>query len=281
MITIASSKEYRDLSPSQIVPKLADTGKYVASESTFYRILREEKMLAHRGKQLAPKRHKPDELIATAPNQVWSWDITFLRSNIAGMFFYLYLVMDVFSRKIVGHEVHYEQSQELSSLMIERICGNEGIDGNQIVLHADNGGPMKGATMLATLQRLGVATSFSRPSVSDDNPYSESLFKTLKYRPNYPSRPFASIEEADAWVEKFKNWYNTEHLHSGVRFVTPESRHDGKDGEILQKRLKTYEGAKARHPNRWSGKIRNWNRIEVVRLNPLHGKEVMSTRNAA
>jgi transposase InsO family protein len=165
--------------------------------------------------QNAAETCRPDELVARGPNQVYSWDITFLRSTVSGMFFYLYLFMDVYSRKIVGFEVHEEQSSDLSADMLRKICISEGVGPNRVVLHADNGGPMKGATMLATMQRLGVVPSFSRPSVSDDNPFSEALFKTLKYCPQFPSRPFEPPEEAREWVRNFVRWYNEEHMHSG------------------------------------------------------------------
>lgn len=158
---------------------------------------------------------------------------------------------------------------EHSSKLIERICIQENVLKDQLVLHSDNGGAMKGATMLATLQKLGVVPSFSRPRVSDDNPYSESLFKTLKYCPEYPSRPFASLSEASEWVEKFVFWYNNIHLHSGIKFVTPMSRHEGKDKMILKNRKRVYEEAKNKNPNRWSRATRNWDRVEKVLLNYL------------
>jgi len=182
--------------------------------------------------------------------------------------FYLYMVEDVWSRKVVGWEVHAEENMEFSSRLITKICEMLGIDPDGIILHADNGGPMKGSTMLATLQRLGLIPSFSRPSVSNDNPFSESLFRTMKYRPEYPSRPFASLEEARAWVAEFVEWYNTQHLHSGIRFVTPDDRHHGREFEILAGRRAVYERARQRHPNRWSQGTRNWTPIEKVCLNP-------------
>jgi len=169
---------------------------------------------------------------------------------------------------IVYWEVHECESAELSSGMISNACLVNRIEKDQIVLHSDNGGPMKGATMLATLQRLGIAPSFSRPKVSNDNPYSESLFKTLKYCPSFPERGFASIDDARNWVKNFVHWYNNIHLHSGINFVTPASRHWGIEAEILQKRSEVYADAKLRNPNRWSKETRNWSRIEVVELNP-------------
>ena len=259
--------EYRDLSPNQIVPKLADKGDYLASESSFYRILREEDLLHHREPSRPAVHTRPNEKVATGRNQVWSWDITYLASPVRGLFFYLYLVMDVWSRKIIGWEISSVEDMALSSAMIRRLCEENDIAPDQLKLHADNGGPMKGATMLATLEKLGVAASFSRPRVSDDNPYSESLFRTLKYRPEYPRRPFESIEAANIWVAGFVRWYNEEHLHSEISFVTPSDRHAGRDIAILKNRAEVYEQARKKNPNRWSGKTRNWTAPKTVVLN--------------
>lgn len=269
IIKISTSEKYVDKTPNEIVPMLADKGIYIASESSFYRVLKENKLMAHRGKS-KPKAHKkPEPLIATAPNQIYSWDITYLKTSVLGVFYYLYMFMDIFSRKIVGFKVHQTESMVYSASLINEICKREGINNNQLILHSDNGGAMKGATMLATLQRLGVMPSFSRPRVSDDNPYSESLFKTLKYCPEYPMRPFTSIEEASSWVTQFVSWYNNEHLHSGINFVTPNNKHNNEDGYILSRRKIVYKEARLRNKNRWSGKIRNWNKIEKVYLNYL------------
>jgi transposase InsO family protein len=265
----ANSPEFRDLSPKQIVPALANRSLYVASESTLYRILREADQLNHRERSRpAANRHKPDELVATGPSQTWSWDITYLKSSVRGMFFYLYMAMDVWSRKIVGWDVYAEESSENASRLLAVAHRKEGVTPGSLVVHMDNGSPMKGATLLATLQRLGVATSFSRPSVSNDNPYSESLFRTMKYRPTFPSGVFESIEQAKVWVAQFVHWYNAAHFHSGIRFVTPNDRHCGRDVEILKRRKVVYEAARARHPERWSKNIRNWNPIREVVLNP-------------
>lgn len=268
VLTVANSTEYANLPPGQIVPKLADQGEYVASESSFYRILKAEKMLTHRSRSNPRTHSKPEELVALKPNQIWSWDITYLRAAIKGTYYYLYLPMDLFSRKIVHWEVHENENTELASGMITKACFVNQIQEDQIVLHSDNGGPMKGATMLATLQRLGVAPSFSRPSVSNDNPYSESLFKTLKYCPSFPERGFANIDDAREWVKRFVHWYNNIHLHSGINFVTPASKHCGSDGKILEKRHKVYELARLRNPNRWSKQTRNWSMVNIVKLNP-------------
>ena len=269
IIQVSTSAEYVDLAPSQIVPSLADKGIYIASESSFYKVLKEKKLLEHRGKSKKKTHNRPAPLVAFGPNQIYSWDITYLKSNIAGKFYYLYMFMDIYSRKIVGQEVFEVESMEYSSALVERICACEGIQKKQLILHSDNGGAMKGATMLATLQRLGVVPSFSRPRVSNDSPYSEALFKTMKYCPEYPSKPFSSIAEANAWVNKFVYWYNNIHLHSGIKFVTPVSRHEMKDKKILEKRKEIYEAAKLKNPNRWSRQTRNWTKIEKVYLNYL------------
>ena len=269
IIEICNRPEYASLPPSQIVPTLADQGEYIASESSFYRVLRAENQVHHRGRSQAPRQvEKPMAHRADGPNQVWSWDITYLASTVLGMFFRLYLVMDIYSRKIVGWEVHATESAAHAATLIEKACWAERIRHNGLVLHADNGSPMKGATMLAKLQKLGIMPSFSRPSVSNDNPYSESLFGTLKYTPAYPSKPFESLEDAQAWVHGFVCWYNGGHRHSGLKFVTPNERHQGKDTAILERRKTVYEEAKRRHPERWSGPTRNWEPIRSVWLNP-------------
>lgn len=268
ILEVVNSPEFADLSPHQIVPKLADMGIYVASESTIFRLLREEKLNVHRGRARAPTRRRPDEHVASGPNQVWCWDITYLCSPIAGTFFYLYLFLDVWSRKIVGWDVLDAESNEAAASLFVDICEQNDVDPEGLVLHSDNGGPMKGATMLATLQKLGVVTSFSRPHVSDDNAYAEALFRTAKYRPTYPDGPFASLQAARAWLERFVAWYNEAHLHSGIRFVTPAQRHAGLDVEILAHRDAVYERAKQSHPERWSGKTRNWEPVDTVHLNP-------------
>ena len=156
---------------------------------------------------------------------------------------------------------------EHSARLLDRICREEGIENHQVSVHADNGGAMKGATMLATMQRLGVMPSYSRPSVSNDNPFSESLFRTLKYCPLYPTTPVASLDAARAWVATCMQWYNDEHLHSGIRFTTPASRHTGMDTAILHNRARVYHAAQRTHPSRWSGATRNWTKIARVTLN--------------
>ena len=267
ILNTVNDPQYAPLPPSQIVPLLADKGCYLASESSFYRILRTEKQLAHRGKAKAPTHSRPPELVATAPNQLWSWDITYLGTTIKGIYFYLYLIMDLFSRKIVGWEVFAEESAEHAATVFRKAYLREGVAGQLLRLHSDNGSPMKGATMLATLQRLGVVPSFSRPSVSNDNPYSESLFRTVKYHPSFPDKPFETIEQARQWVAGFEPWYNEKHLHSALKFVTPGQRHRGEDQDILRDRASLYASARASKPERWSGACRNWERPETVTLN--------------
>lgn len=268
VIDIANSPQYRDLSPGQIVPLLADRNLYVASESSFYRVLHDEKLMAHRGPARRAARHKPRACVATGPCQVWSWDITYLRAPMRGTFYYLYLVLDIWSRKIVAWEVHEEESPELASLLAEKACSAEEAKPGTLVLHSDNGGAMKGATMLATLQRLGIAASFSRPSVSDDNAACEAVFRTLKYRPGYPRKPFSSIAAARAWVEAFVAWYNAVHLHSAIKYVTPNDRHTGRDIALLAARRVVYATAKRTTPRRWTGDTRDWSHIATVTLNP-------------
>jgi len=273
ILELANLPEYRERSPKQIVPLLADQGRYVASESTFYRVLRAEGQVHHRERSRPAVHARPRELVATKPNQVWSWDITYLLSPVKGEFFYLHLVLDIFSRKIVGWNVHLTESAEHAGELIAMACSREGVQRDQVSLHQDNGSPMKCGTFLALLQVLGVAASFSRPGVSDDNPFVEALFRTLKYRPAYPDRPFASLEAAREFIARFVHWYNTQHLHGDIRFVTPEERHAGGDHAILARRKRVYELARARRPERWARSTRNWSPIEKVVLNPRAGAD--------
>lgn len=274
VLQIVNSADYRNLAPNQIVPKLADKGQYVASESTIYRILKEEKMNIHRIRSQAPVKREIPTHIATGPNQVWNWDITWLNAAIKGDYYKLYLILDMFSRLIVAYDVWETEKAQYAEQLIRRAVLAQGIKGKPLVLHSDNGSPMKAATFQATLEKLGVQSSYSRPRVSNDNPYSESLFKTMKYQPKYPFKGFASIEEARKWVKKFVIWYNQAHLHSGINYLTPYQRHYGLDKNIIENRIKVYEKAKAKHPERWSGNIRDWTLPEYVALNPMTEKEI-------
>jgi putative transposase len=279
VLAVVNDPEFQSLPPSQIVPKLADRGEYIASESSFYRILREADQQHHRGRSDAPERRVATTHCATGPNQLWCWDITWLPGPARGTWFYLYLMLDVYSRKIVGWEIHSEESSELASELMRRACLSECINGQPLVLHADNGSPMKGASLLETLRQLGVATSYSRPRVSNDNAFAESIFRTCKYRPDYPYNGFSDLDEARAWVLKFVGWYNHEHKHSGLKFISPVQRHKGQSETIMANREAVYQAAKARNPARWSGATRNWNLPEQVWLNPE--KEDVDTEQAA
>jgi transposase InsO family protein len=282
VLEVCNSKEFASLPPSQIVPKLADQGRYLASESSFYRILRADGQQHHRGRAKPPVRRKPPTSYqASAPCEVWTWDITWMPGPVAGLFFYLYLIVDIFSRKIVGWEVHEREGAELAAVLIRRAVLAEGCIARPLVLHADNGSPMKGATMKTTLEKLGIIASYSRPRVSNDNPFSEALFRTCKYRPNWPAKGFATKAEAQAWVKSFAGWYNGEHLHSGIRFVTPDERHAGHDRATLDSRASLYANAKAQNPERWSGKTRNWQPAGPVWLNPETDMSVPEIRDAA
>ncbi|MBN2890455.1 MAG: IS3 family transposase [Bacteroidales bacterium] len=266
IIKIACSEPYFDLTPYEIVPLIAQNGIYLASESTFYRIFRENSLLQLRvNRKQSSRKSKPDELKATGPDQVYNWDITYMNSNIRGKYFYCYTIIDIWTRKIIGWEIHEEESAEHSSRLFKKLSDEKNLKG--LHLHSDNGGPMKGATMLATLYSLNIIPSFSRPRVSNDSPYIESYFKTLKTMPSYPGW-FATIEDAIEWMEKFVCWYNNEHLHSSIGYVTPVQRETGEDTKIFAKRNKVLLKAKSEHPERWSSKIRQWKKIDVVFLNP-------------
>lgn len=267
VLRVVNSAPFRDLSPKQIVPQLADMGCYVASESTMERLLRREGLKKHRGPKRRKSVSKPREKFASGPCQIWTWDITCLRSPIVGNFYYLYMAVDVWSRKIIAFAVFDRECSELATTWMTAAMTGEQVSPKSLTVHQDNGGPMKG-TLKATLENLGVLMSYSRPHVSDDNPFSESLFGTMKTRPEYPQRPFASIEEARAWCVAFVCWYNETHRHSAIGYVTPSQRHRGESDEIIAKRDLVFEQARQRHPERWSGDTRTWENPDVVYLNP-------------
>nr|WP_246455048.1 IS3 family transposase [Thalassotalea piscium] len=274
ILDTCNQEEYVNIGPSQIVPMLADSGQYLASESSFYRVLKANNQLTHRGKA-KPKgsRAKPKGFRATAPNQVWTWDISYCPSTVIGRFFYLYMIIDIFSRKVVGWEVHDSESGERAAELLERTLWAEKCVKQNVVLHSDNGSPMKCLTMQAKMLDMGVIGSRSRPGVSNDNPYSESLFRTVKYNHRWPSEGFKSLGDARAWVRGFAQWYNNEHRHSRIKFVTPTQRHRGEDKAILAKRRELYSKAQENNPNRWSKGTRNWDEISEVELNPESKKE--------
>lgn len=269
VLAVMTSTRYAGLSPKQLVPRLADEGVYLASESTMYRLQRRFNLRARRRPMLRTHVTRANAVHrATGPNQVWSWDITYLPTTIRGRFLYLYLVLDVWSRRVVGFAVHEREHAAHASALIQRICRETGVDPKGLVLHSDNGKPMRGSTMVATLQWLGIVPSFSRPHVCNDNPYSEALFRTLKHTPAYPRLPFANLDAARRWVARLVAWYNSEHRHSAIRFVTPAERHAGADIAILGRRHELYEQARRRRPERWTRNTRNWTPIAAVVLNP-------------
>lgn len=282
VIDICSVEEFASSPPSQIVPRLADRGQYLASESTFYRILKADGLLHHRGRD-KPKGslRKPTSYTANAPNDVWSWDISYMASQVRGQFYYLYMIEDIYSRKIVGWEVNSEECGELAAVLLQRTALTEKYMGTDLVLHSDNGSPMKSLTMKAKMEDLGVLASRSRPGVSNDNPYIESLFRTVKYCPRWPSEGFKSLEDTRQWVQKFVQWYNHEHRHSRIKFVTPDQRHRGADKLILAKRQELYEIKRSQNPERWPGSIRNWKPIGPVKLNPENATKTEEIRKAA
>ena len=275
ILAAVNAPEFAHLPVTQIVPNLADQGIYLGSESTFYRVLRRHKQLAHRRlERKARKRARPVSLSAIKANQVASWDITYLPTAVRGQYWYLYAVMDLFSRKIVAWQVYETESGEHASGLIRDYVLREAIAPNELTLHSDNGAVMKGATLYATLQTLGVATSHSRPSVSDDNAFIESFFRTLKYRPENAVEPFATLQDARQFADKLMAWYNQEHRHSAISFVTPNERHSGEDIAMLAQRKEVYEQARVKNPNRWSGETRNWKHKAEVNLNPHRVEKV-------
>lgn len=269
ILDVCNSAEFADVSPNLIVPTLADRGEYIASESTFYRVLKAHNQLVHRsGTKPKGTYKKPDSQKATKANQLWSWDITQCPAATKGRHYYLYIIEDIFSRKIVGAEVYEKESGENAAELLQRTVWKEKCVTSGITLHSDNGSPMRSFTMLAKMQDLGVISSYSRPRVSNDNPYSEALFKTVKYHRSWPKEGFNSIDKVREWTENFVQWYNFEHKHSRIKYVTPHQRHTGEDINILNARRKVYTDAKHTNPNRWSKGTRNWEYIDEVKLNP-------------
>jgi len=271
VLDVANEPRFCAVPPARIVPMLADEGVYLASESTFARVMREQGQTAHRGRAKAPRAVRPPTThIATAVRQVWCWDMTYLPATVMGRWFHLYLILDLYSRKIVGWEVHDSDHSDHAVLLLKRTALAEGIAALPVkpVLHGDNGSTLKATTVLAMLNWLGVKPSYSRPRVSDDNAYAESLFRTAKYRPEFPAKGFADLNAARTWAAGFVHWYNIEHRHSGIRYVSPAQRHAGQDHAILAARHELYTNARELNPARWSGKTRNWSPVGAVTLNP-------------
>lgn len=268
ILSACNAPEFADYPPGFIVPTLADRGIYIGSESTFYRVLHAHQQVKQRSHKRTVRFQKPAPVVAHQPNEVWTWDITYLPSTVKGQHFYLYMITDIYSRKIVGAEVYKEERGELAALLLQRSIWREKCVGNKLLLHSDNGSPMRSFTMKAKMDDLGVTSSYSRPRMSNDNPYSEALFRTLKYRHSGASNGFANLEVSRIWVSEFIDWYNNHHKHSAIKYVSPCERHQGRDKEILQHRQRVYEIARSRSPERWSGSTRDWGYITEVFLNP-------------
>jgi transposase InsO family protein len=271
MVALANAPRFASTPPGRIVPALADEGVYVASEASFHRVLRAQGQMRRRGRARPPRTAGPPTThVATAPGQVWCWDVTFLPARVRGRWFYLFLILDLYSRKVVGFEVHDTDKAEHAAHLVRRTALAEGIHAGPLrpVLHGDNGASLKGTTVLAMLHWLGIAPSRSRPRVSDDNAFAEALFRTAKYRPEFPGTGFADLHEARQWAARFVHWYNHEHRHSGIRYIAPAQRHAGQDGPMLAARHALYRRAREGNPRRWSGRTRNWTPIGAVTLNP-------------
>ena len=271
LLAVANEPRFADMPPARIVPMLADEGVYLASESTFSRVLKAHGQMTHRGRAKPPKAVRPPTThIATGPRQVWCWDMTYLPAQVTGQWFFLYLILDLYSRKIVGWEVHADDHSDHAAHLVRRTALAEGIAalGEKPVLHGDNGSTLKATTVLSMLHWLGVKPSYSRPRVSDDNAFVESLFRNAKYRPEFPAKGFADLDQARTWARNFVHWYNHDHRHSGIRYVSPAQRHAGEDQAILAARHALYLRAKEQNPARWSGTTRNWSPVGPVTLNP-------------
>jgi transposase InsO family protein len=265
VVEMACSPRFADNTPAEIVVTLLEEGTYLASESTFYRCLRAEgKVQNRRETKQGHSPTRPPERVATGPNQVWCWDITWLKSPVNGRWFYAYAVIDLWSRLIVGWEVHERESADIAAAMFERLKREHGV--TSVYLHSDNGNAMTASTMLETLHRLGIVLSTSRPSVSNDNAFIEAFFKTVKYTVGYPAF-FKDLEHARWWFSAFVNWYNTEHRHSSIGYVTPQQRHAGTDLQLFEKRNAAISQAHALNPLRWSRSPTRHKKVQVVKLN--------------
>jgi putative transposase len=244
------SERFMDQAPAQVVAALLDEQTYLCSERTMYRLLKAHGELRERRDQLRHPSYKRPELLATAPNQLWSWDITKLLGPAKWTYFYLYVILDVFSRYVVGWMVADRESSALAEQLIGETCARQGILPGQLTLHADRGASMKSKPVALLLADLGVTKTHSRPHTSDDNPYSEAQFRTLKYRPGYPER-FGCVQHARQWSGETLDWYNTEHHHSGLGLMTPEQVHYGRAQALRQRREHILSVAYAVHPERF------------------------------
>lgn len=251
VLDILYSERFRDESPYQVYAKLLDEGKYLCCVRTMYRLLASEHgNVKERRRQVQRSRYKKPELLATGPNQVWSWDITKLKSSVKWSYFYLYVIIDIFSRYVVGWMVAHCEQKALAKKLIEETCHKQSIQPGQLTIHADRGSSMKSKTVALLLSDLGVDKTHSRPHVSNDNPYSEAQFKTLKYCPQFPEN-FGSIQDSRGFCLDFFSWYNKDHRHSGIAYLTPEQVHYGLSDHILKIRSETLINAFFEHPHRF------------------------------
>jgi len=247
---VLHSQLYIDKAPPQVYTALLDQGIYYASVSTMYRLLREHKEVRERRNQSTHPVYARPELMASRPNELWSWDITKLRGPLRGVYYCLYVILDVFSRYIVGWTLQNCENQDIAKELIEQSCQKQEVVKGQLTVHADRGPTMKSKMLTDLMVDLGVTKSHSRPYVSNDNPYSEAQFKTMKYRADYPDR-FASLQEARAFCELFIQWYNTEHYHSGIAMVTPQDLHYGRAPHIIEARARVLDQAYKANPQRF------------------------------
>lgn len=254
ILQLLHEPQYVDRSPRSVFAILLDAGRYLASVSTFYRILRDAGEARPRRNELTHPPYAKPELLATAPRELWSWDITKLKGPAKWVHFHLYVILDVFSRYVVGWMLAPRESAELAEALIAATCDKEGIPPGQLTLHADRGTSMRSKPVALLLADLGVTKSHGRPHVSDDNPYSESQFRTLKYQPDFPAR-FASEEEARSFCRGFFAWYNHEHRHSGIGFMTPAAMHSGRAQHLHEARQVVLTQAFAEHPERFKGRL--------------------------
>jgi putative transposase len=250
VIAVLDGERFCDLAPAEVYATLLDEGVYLCSERTMYRILKEHSQTRERRAQRRHPNYVAPELMATGPNQLWCWDITKLKTFVKSQYLHLYVILDVFSRYVVGWLVAERESGELAKLLIEETCERQGITPGELIFHADNGAAMVAQPVAFLLASLGITKSHSRPHVSDDNPFSEAQFKTLKYRPDFPAR-FASLEHARAFLRRFFDWYNTEHHHDGLALLTPYDVHHGLAPERLAQRACVLDAAYAAHPERF------------------------------
>ena len=260
-----------DLSYAQAFWTLLDKGEYYGSLSTIYRVMKDAGLNARRdGTRQGVKRHKPTSFEATGPNQVWTWDITYLRdARYKGKFFYAYAIVDVFSRLAVHAKVYDADNTEYARTFLNEAFHKYGIRPRSLVVYSNNGASMKANETKALLEEWGIISSHSRPRVSNDNPYSESFFRSLRYTDRYPRKGFESIEAAQQWLEGYLSRYNEQSYHSGVNWVTPKSRFDGTEEAILKARKQVLEQARERHPDRWiSGRVRDCTPSGSQWLNP-------------